>query len=107
MSWVKVEDWKGDTGDDGNGVYIIKDTSHGFIAFESGDEETVIYFDEIRGEKGDTGPAGPVNLTSTLDTTDTKNAVTNSAIAGAIEDLSSQIGTITSAQQSNLTLLGS
>ena len=57
--------------------------------------------------KGDTGATGPVNLTSTLDTTDTTNAVTNSAIATAIEDIANQIGTITSVQQSNLTLLGS
>ncbi len=54
--------------------------------------------------KGDTGP---VNLVSTLDTTDTTNAVINSAIALAIEDISNQIGTITSAQNANLTLLGS
>ena len=57
--------------------------------------------------KGDTGATGPVNLTSTLDATDTRNAVTNSAIATAIEDIANQIGTITSVQQSNLTLLGS
>lgn len=57
--------------------------------------------------KGDTGATGPVNLTSTLDTTDTRNAVTNSAISTAIEDIANQIGTITSVQQSNLTLLGS
>ena len=57
--------------------------------------------------KVDTGATGPVNLTSTLDTTDTRNAVTNSAIATAIEDIANQIGTITSVQQSNLTLLGS
>lgn len=54
--------------------------------------------------KGDTGP---VNLVSTLDTSDTANAVTNSAIATAIENLSDQIGTITSTQTANLTLLGS
>ena len=57
--------------------------------------------------KGDTGATGHVNLTSTLDATDTRNAVTNSAIATAIEDIANQIGTITSVQQSNLTLLGS
>lgn len=57
--------------------------------------------------KGDTGETGPVNLVSSLDTSDTTNAVTNNAIATAIEDISTQIGTITSAQQSNLTLLGS
>ena len=54
--------------------------------------------------KGDTGP---VNLVSTLDTSDTTNAVINSAIALAIEDISNQIGTITSTQTANLTLLGS
>lgn len=57
--------------------------------------------------KGDTGATGPVNLVSTLNTTDTTNAVTNSAIATAIENVTNQIGTITSVQQSNLTLLGS
>mgnify|MGYP000369302468 CR=1 FL=1 len=57
--------------------------------------------------KGDTGATGPANLVSTLDTTDTTNAVTNNAIATAIQDVTNQIGTITSAQQSNLTLLGS
>ncbi|MBO6275661.1 MAG: hypothetical protein J6M91_09055 [Methanobrevibacter sp.] len=57
--------------------------------------------------KGDTGATGPVNLVSTLNTSDTTNAVTNSAIATAIEDVTDQIGTITSVQQSNLTLLGS
>lgn len=59
------------------------------------------------GSTGATGPAGPVNLVSTLNTTDTTNAVTNSAIATAIQDVSNQIGTITSVQQSNLTILGS
>lgn len=59
------------------------------------------------GATGSTGPAGPVNLVSTLNTTDTTNAVTNSAIATAIQDVSNQIGTITSVQQSNLTILGS
>ena len=46
-------------------------------------------------------------MVSTLDTTDTTNAVTNSAIATAIEDISDQIGTITAAQTANLNLLGS
>jgi hypothetical protein len=58
----------------------------------------------LKGDKGDTGP---VNLVSTLDTSDTTNAVINSAIALAIEDISNQIGTITSTQTANLTLLGS
>ena len=59
------------------------------------------------GSTGSTGPAGPVNLVSTLDTADTTNAVTNSAIATAIEDVNNQIGAITSAQTANLNLLGS
>ena len=60
-----------------------------------------------KGDTGDTGPAGPLNLVSTLDTADTANAVTNSAIAAAIESITNQIGTITAAQEANLTLLGS
>ena len=62
---------------------------------------------DLKGPKGDTGPAGPVNLVSTLDTVDTANAVTNSTIATAIESITNQIGTITAAQEANLTLLGS
>ena len=57
--------------------------------------------------KGDTGATGPVNLVSALNTSDTTNAVTNSAIATAIQDVTNQIGTITAAQSANLTLLGS
>lgn len=110
MSWVNVGNIKGETGADGTSVNVYKDTAHGQIIFVGDDTEAVIYLSEIKGAKGDTGatgPAGPVNMTSTLDTTDTTNAVTNSAIATAIEDVTDQIGTITSAQQSNLTLLGS
>ena len=113
MSWVNVGNIKGETGADGRSVNVYKDTSHGQIIFVGDDTEAVIYLSEIKGAKGDTGatgatgPAGPVNMTSTLDTTDTTNAVTNSAIATAIEDVTDQIGTITSAQQSNLSLLGS
>ena len=103
MSWVNVGNIKGETGADGRSVNVYKDTSHGQIIFVGDDTEAVIYLSEI----GATGPAGPVNMTSTLDTTDTTNAVTNSAIATTIEDVTDQIGTITSAQQSNLTLLGS
>lgn len=61
----------------------------------------------VKGDTGDTGATGPVNLVSTLNTSDTTNAVTNSAIATAIQDVTNQIGTITAAQSANLTLLGS
>lgn len=110
MSWVNVGNIKGETGADDSSVNVYKDTSHGQIIFVGDDTEAVIYLSEIKGAKGDTGatgPAGPVNMTSTLDTTDTTNAVTNSAIATAIEDVTDQIGTITSAQSANLNLLGS
>ena len=119
MVWVNVGNIKGDTGASGDtgatgasgrSAYVTVDRAHGFIVFGNGDTEQFVYFSDLKGQKGDTGatgPAGPVNLVSTLDTTDTTNAVTNSAIATAIEDVVDQIGTITSAQQSNLTLLGS
>ena len=110
MAWINVGNLKGETGSSGRSVNVYKDTSHGQIIFVGEDTEAIIYLSEIKGAKGDTGatgPAGPVNMTSTLDITDTTNAVTNSAIATAIEDVVDQIGTITSAQQSNLTLLGS
>lgn len=116
MSWVNVGNIKGDTGatgSDGDNVRIIKDSAHGFIYFGSGEDEVFLYLSEIKGPKGDTGatgatgPAGPVNIVSTLDTTDSTNAVTNNAIATAIQNISNQIGTITSAQNANLTLLGS
>ena len=61
----------------------------------------------VKGDTGDTGATGPVNIVSTLNTSDTTNAVTNSAIATAIQDVTNQIGTITAAQNANLTLLGS
>lgn len=106
MSWVNVGRIKGDTGESGNNgesINVYKDSAHGVIIFSGEETETYLYFSEI---KGDTGDTGPVNLVSALDTTDTTNAVTNSAIATAIEDIGSRIGTITSAQQNNLTLLG-
>ena len=65
------------------------------------------------GEKGDTGDVGatgatgPVNLASSLDTSDNTNAIKNAPVATAIENLSTQIGTITAAQTANLNLLGS
>ena len=46
-------------------------------------------------------------MTATLDTSDNTNAVVNSAIATAIQNVNNQIGAITSAQSANLTLLGS
>ncbi len=84
MSWVKVGKIKGDTGATGS-------------TGATGNT----------GATGATGPAGPVNLVSTLDTSDTTNAVTNSAIASEFESIETDIGTITSAQSANLTLLGS
>ena len=60
-----------------------------------------------KGDTGDTGATGPVNLASSLDTTDTTNAIKNAPVATAIENLQTSIGTITSAQTSNLNLLGS
>lgn len=107
MVWINVGNIKGETGASGRSVNVYKDTSHGQIIFVGEDTEAIIYLSEIKGAKGDTGPAGPVNMTSTLDTTDTTNAVTNSAIATAIEDVTDQIGAITSAQTANLNLLGS
>ena len=116
MSWVNVGRIKGDTGatgGDGFSPYVTVDRAHGFIVFGDEDSEWTVYFSDLKGPKGDTGatgstgPAGPVNMTSTLDTSDTTNAVTNSAIATAIQNISNQIGTITQAQNANLTLLGS
>ena len=86
------------------------DSAHGIIYLGDQDHDYTISLSSLKGPKGETGatgPAGPVNLVSTLDTTDTTNAVTNSAIATAIENISNQIGTITAAQNANLTLLGS
>ena len=107
MAWINVGNIKGETGASGRSVNVYKDTSHGQIIFVGDDTEAIIYLSELKGAKGDTGPAGPVNMTSTLDTSDTTNAVTNSAIATEIESIQTAIGNITSAQQSNLTLLGS
>lgn len=59
------------------------------------------------GATGATGATGPVNLASSLDTTDTTNAIKNAPVATAIQGLQTDIGTITSAQSSNLNLLGS
>ena len=104
MSWVNVGSIKGDTGatgSDGDSAYIILDS------LGDANHDYQISLSSLKGPKGDTGATGPVNLVSTLDTSDTTNAVTNGAIATAIQDVTNQIGTITSAQQSNLTLLGS
>ena len=107
MSWVNVGNIKGDTGASGGSAYIRLDSAHGIIYLGDQDYSYTIALSSLKGPKGDTGPAGPVNLVSTLDTADTANAVTNSAIATAIENISNQIGTITAAQNANLTLLGS
>ena len=107
MSWVNVGNIKGDTGASGGSAYIRLDSAHGIIYLGDQDYSYTIPLSSLKGPKGDTGPAGPVNLVSTLDTADTANAVTNSAIATAIESITNQIGTITAAQEANLTLLGS
>jgi hypothetical protein len=110
MSWVNVGNIKGDTGAtgaNGGSAYIRLDSTHGVIYLGDQDYSYTIALSSLKGPKGDTGPAGPVNLVSTLDTADTANAVTNSAIATAIESITNQIGTITAAQEANLTLLGS
>ena len=110
MSWVNVVNIKGDTGAtgaNGGSAYIRLDSTHGVIYLGDQDYSYTIALSSLKGPKGDTGPAGPVNLVSTLDTADTTNAVTNSAIATAIESITNQIGTITAAQEANLTLLGS
>ena len=113
MSWVNVGNIKGDTGSTGatgakgGSAYMTLDSAHGVIYFGDADHDYSISLSSLKGPKGDTGPAGPVNLVSTLDTTDTTNAVTNSAIANEFESIKTAIGTITSAQSANLTLLGS
>ena len=113
MSWVNVGNIKGDTGAtgaNGGSAYIRLDSTHGVIYLGDQDYDYTISLSSLKGPKGDTGatgPAGPVNLVSTLDTADTANAVTNSTIATAIESITNQIGTITAAQEANLTLLGS
>lgn len=128
---------KGDTGDGGESIDVYKDNAHRQIIFSGVNTTAVIYFDEITGPKGDTGntgatgetgpkgdtgdtgakgdtgatgatgATGPVNLASSLDTTDTTNAIKNAPVATAIQGLQTDIGTITSAQSSNLNLLGS
>ena len=128
---------KGDTGDDGESIDVYKDNAHRQIIFSGLNSSAIIYFDEITGPKGDTGntgatgdtgpkgdtgdtgakgdtgatgatgATGPVNLASSLDTTDTTNAIKNAPVATAIQGLQTDIGTITSAQSSNLNLLGS
>lgn len=125
---------KGDTGDDGDSIDVYKDNAHRQIMFIGGSTSATIDFDEITGPKGDsgntgatgatgdtgqkgdtgdtgakgdTGATGPVNLASSLDTTDTTNAIKNAPVATAIQGLQTDIGTITSAQSSNLNLLGS
>ena len=107
MSWVNVGNIKGDTGASGVSAFIRLDSAHGIIYLGDQDYSYTIALSSLKGPKGDTGPAGPVNLVSTLDTADTTNAVTNSAIATDIENINNQIGTITAAQEANLTLLGS
>ena len=107
MSWVNVGNIKGDTGASGGSAYIRLDSAHGIIYLGDQDYSYTIALSSLKGPKGDTGPAGPVNLVSTLDIADTANAVTNSTIATAIENITNQIGTITAAQEANLTLLGS
>lgn len=116
---------KGDTGDEGESIDVYKDNAHRQIIFSGANTEAVIYFNEITGPKGDTGATGaigdtgakgdtgdtgatgPVNLASSLDTTDTTNAIKNAPVATAIENLQTNIGTITSTQTANLNLLGS
>lgn len=113
MAWTNVGRIKGDTGSTGGSAYITLDSAHGIIYLGDDDHEYAITLASLKGAKGDTGatgatgPAGPVNLVSTLDTADSTNAVTNGAIATAIQNVTNQIGTITSAQTANLTLLGS
>lgn len=116
---------KGDTGDEGESIDVYKDNAHRQIIFSGANTDAVIYFNEITGPKGDTGATGaigdtgakgdtgdtgatgPVNLASSLDTTDTTNAIKNAPVATAIENLQTNIGTITSTQTANLNLLGS
>ena len=87
---------KGDTGDTGP-QGVKGDTGESGAKGDTG----------ASGQKGDTGDTGPVNLASSLDTTDTTNAIKNAPVAIAIENIQTAIGTITSAQTSNLNLLGS
>ena len=99
-----------DTGADGESIDVYKDNAHRQIMFIRETTTVVIDFDDITGPKGDTGATGatgPVNLARSLDTTDTTNAIKNAPVATAIQGLQTDIGTITSAQSSNLNLLGS
>ena len=104
---------KGDTGDDGadgESIEVHKDTAHREIIFSGASSSAVINFSEITGPKGDTGDTGatgPVNLAGSLDTSDNTNAIKNAPVATAIQNLQTNIDTITAAQQSNLDLLGS
>ena len=112
MAWVNVGNIKGDTGDDGAAISVYKDSAHGVIYFFGEETEISLALSEIKGDtgatgpKGDTGDSGSVTLDSALNTSST-NAIQNSPVATAIQDLQNSIGTITSVQQSNLTLLGS
>lgn len=113
---------KGNTGEEGESIWVYNDTAHRNITFEGKDSSATIYYSDITGPKGDTGDTGPkgdtgdtgatgdtgpVNLAGSLDTTDNTNAIKNAPVATAIQNLQTSIGTITSAQQSNLNLLGS
>ena len=90
---------KGDTGDAG-GTGVKGDTGDTGPKGDTGATGAT-------GAKGDTGDTGPVNVTGVLDTGDTTNVILNGPVALAIESLDTNIGTITSVQQSNLNLLGS
>lgn len=113
---------KGNTGEEGESIWVYNDTAHRNITFEGKDSSATIYYSDITGSKGDTGDTGPkgdtgdtgatgdtgpVNLAGSLDTSDNTNAIKNAPVATAIQNLQTSIGTITSAQQSNLNLLGS
>lgn len=113
---------KGNTGEEGESIWVYNDTAHRNITFEGKDSSATIYYSDITGPKGDTGDTGPkgdtgdtgatgdtgpVNLAGSLDTSDNTNAIKNAPVATAIQNLQTSIGTITSAQQSNLNLLGS
>ncbi len=77
MSWVNVGRIKGDTGSSGGSAYITLDSAHGIIYLGDDDHEYTITLASLKGAKG------------------------------AIQNVTNQIGTITSAQTANLTLLGS
>ena len=90
---------KGDTGPKGD----TGDTGTSGIKGDTGDTGP----QGPKGDTGATGDTGPVNLAGSLDATDNTNAIKNAPVATAIQNLQSSIGAITSAQQSNLNLLGS